>query len=100
MLPILGGKAMGDMTKAFKGNKGFEAALAFVQEQANKLEKKRGVGSFAAAKKACEAAKSNTHVKECAALEWIVKITLDHGDFEKLIVLSSTTSKQLFAHSR
>jgi hypothetical protein len=33
-------------------------------------------------------------------VQWVVEITLDHGEFEKLTVIDTATDKQIFAHSR
>ncbi len=85
-------------TKGFAGNTAFASALTWIKEQAAALEKNRGQGSIKSAERAIRNAKANQNVKECGQVNMHVLVTLDRGDFEKLVVMCG--KKPIFEEKR
>ena len=85
--------------KTFGGNNAFNEARAFVAQQAADLLQIRRAGSIAAADKAIAKAEGNDKVKQTAAVEWLVTVTVDAGDFKGLAVRSKS-GETLFEQQR
>jgi hypothetical protein len=89
----------GIFTKTFGGNNAFHEARAFVAQQAADLLQIRKDGSIAAADKAIAKAEGDRRVKETAAVEWCVTVTVDAGDFKGLVERSQA-GETLFEQQR
>jgi len=74
--------------KTFYGNNAFDEARAFVAQQGASLLQVRRDGSIAAADDAIANARRNQTVLQTAAVEWLVTVTVDEGDFRGLVVRS------------
>lgn len=85
--------------KTFRGNNSFNEARDFVVQQAADLLPIRKDGSIAAANNAIAKAKDDERVKQTGAVEWLVTVTVDAGDFRGLVV-KNMAGKLLFEQTR
>jgi len=92
---------MGKITaKMFSGNAAFEAATAYVADEAFKghLTDMRAAGSNRSFRQAVQSAQANTDVKQCGKRSMHVIVTLDDSDFARLEVLCG--ANQIFTLNR
>lgn len=89
----------GRSTSGFAGNDAFARARDYVVQQAQPLQENRRNGSIRAVDAAIAAASRSDLVNRTGAVDRVVTVTLDRGDFKELSVMDKQNAV-LFSQTR